>query len=225
MSSSSRAGKTPFFRVVAQKGLDAGNVRTALGRIGQLFDEVETTSRLADETGNYTGYGSENRNYIAGHLLPSDEYKAKRAALGTQVNNVTSSAAAVAKGSGVPAQKEAQDRAKNMSIDASPDVIKAALKTEGETALKFGQSQLNGINKAKGLSPDDPKYTSILGRLNNSQQQKAIKILGIEKVEEITGRPLSMDLKPVSKDQYARLKSGDYFVAADDPTQTVRTKP
>ena len=212
--------------VGAQKAMDAGDVRKALGRIGQLFDEVETTHRLSNETGNYDSWPApETRNAIAGTILPTTEYKSKRKALGTQINNVAASAAAVAKGSGVPAQKEAEDRKKQLSVDAAPTALQAALKTEGETALKFGQSQLNAVNHAKGLYPDNPHYESIMGRLGESQKQKAIKILGQEKVEEITGRPLAMDLRPISKAQIDKLNSGDYFVAADDPSQTVRTKP
>ena len=214
--------------VKAQGALNAGNVKTALGRIGQLFDEVETTDRLSRETGNYDQWPApETLNKIAGAVLPTTEYEAKRKALGTQINNVAASASAVAKGSGVPAQKEAEDRKQQLSVNAAPTALQAALKTEGETALKFGQTQLNGINEAKGIlhSPEDKNYRSILGMMSISQQQKAIKLLGQEKIEEITGRPLAMDLKPITQQQIAKLPSGYAFVAADDPTQTVRTKP
>jgi hypothetical protein len=172
----------------AEKNLRAGNVAKSLSSIGRLFDEVEIAAQKADETHNW---GSENANALAGKVYPSkSEYQGARAALGTAINNVGDAAAATAKGGSQGAEGDARRRVALMNPDMYPATLKKGLYTEAETALKMGQSNLTPYNQAHDYTPENPKYQSIFDHLTPAQQKKAVEMLGQDKIEEITGRPV-----------------------------------
>ena len=178
----------------ATKKLDAGDVANSLSRVGRLLDEVDQAATLADETGNT---GSENVNNLLVKVSPSgSRYAGAHSKLATALNNVYESAAAVAKGGGQSAEGAAKRRAAAMNAEQEAGNLKGALATELEVGLRNGQSNLSAYNDAHEFTPDNPGYKSIMDRLTPAQQQKAIKWLGVAKIEELTGKPVPKALQP-----------------------------
>lgn len=176
-----------------EKMLQSGDVAKSLRSIGRLFDEVEQTSNLAGKTGNSR---SQNFNSLTSHLYPSgSEYGKTMASLGTALNNVSDTASAVAKGGGQGAEGDARRRRENMNEFQAPDTLKAALFTEAEIALKNGQSNLSSYNNAHGYTADNPKYKTIFDYMTPAQQKRAVQILGPDKIEEVTGKPVSPEIR------------------------------
>jgi hypothetical protein len=172
----------------SEKKLATGDVAKSLRSVGRLFDEVDQAHSLADATGN-TKYEYANR--AAGEVYPSgSQYGVSRAKLGLSLNNVSNSASSVAKGGGSGAEGDAKRRLESMNVNQAPEALKGALKVEAETGLKIGQTNLESYNSAHGYTPDNPKYKTIMDYLTPSQQQKAVKLLGPDKIEEITGKPI-----------------------------------
>ena len=99
------------------------------------------------------------------------------------------SASAVAKGGGQGAEGDAKRRSETMNRFQAVPTLGGALDLEAEIGLKNGQSNLTAWNEARGLTPDSPDYKTIMNYMTPAQQQKAIKMLGAEKIEEITGKP------------------------------------
>jgi Phage tail lysozyme/Chaperone of endosialidase len=173
--------------------LAAGDTRKAVNSVGRLFDEIEVASDAATKTGN-SKY--ETANQIAGAVYPSgSEYGIARARLKTSLNNVTDTAAAVAKGGGQGAEGDAKRRGESMNGDMATPALQGALKIEAEIGLKNGQSNLTAFNQSHGYTPDNPKYRTILDHMTPSQQKKAVAMLGAGKIEEITGKPLPAGLR------------------------------
>jgi len=169
--------------------LASGDVSKGIRSIGRLFDETEQASSLADKTRNTK---SEYANRAMWNTMPSgSEYGRSIAALGTSLNNVVDTASAVAKGGGQGAEGDAQRRAATMNQFQHPETLKAALRTEAEIGLKNGQSNLTSYNTAHGYTPDNPNYKTIMDYMTPAQQKKAIAMLGPDKIEEITGRPVA----------------------------------
>ncbi len=174
------------------KKLASGDVAKSLRSVGRLFDEVEQAASLAGNTGNWQ---SENFNAATSHLYPSgSNYGIAMGKLGTALNNVADTAAAVAKGGGQGAEGDAKRRSENMNKYQAPEALKGALYTEAEIALKNGQSNLTSYNVAHGYTPENPNYKSIMDYLTPAQQERAVTMLGAKKIEEITGKPVPQNL-------------------------------
>jgi hypothetical protein len=172
----------------SEKKLASGDVAKSLRSVGRLFDEVEQAHSLADATGNTR---SENANRAFGEVYSSgSNYGVSRAKLGLSLNNVSNSASSVAKGGGSGAEGDAKRRLESMNVNQAPEALKGALKVEAETGLKIGQTNLESYNSAHGYTPDNPKYKTVMDYMTPAQQQKAIKLLGPDKIEEITGKPV-----------------------------------
>ena len=222
----------------AEKNLATGKVSTAISSIGRLFDETSQASDLVDATHN-SGY--ENVNALAGAAYPSkSEYQQAQSRLKTMLNNVVDSASAVAKGGGQAAEGDARRRAGSMNSYMAPATLKGALATEAEVGLKNGQSNLTPYNEAHGYTPDNPKYKTIMDYMTPAQQKRAIAMLGADKIEDITGKPVKREMGNVAPGQAGhsivtvrnpeeakamiaagKLKSGDQFVDEHGTTRTV----
>ncbi len=174
------------------KKLASGDVAKSLRSIGRLFDEVDKAESLSDKTGNWS---REFWNRRASNVYASgSQYGVATANLGTALNNVTDTAAAVAKGGGQGAEGDAKRRGENMNVYQAPAALKGALHTEAEIALKNGQSNLSSYNTAHGYTPDNPNYKSIMDYLTPAQQKRAVSMLGAKTIEEITGKPVPQNL-------------------------------
>lgn len=171
----------------SEKKLASGDVAKALRTTGRLFDEVDQAIELVDKVHNT---GSEYANRAAHAVYPSgSQYGTAMGSLGTALNNVVDTASAVAKGGGQGAEGDAKRRRESMNEYQAPANTKGSLKTEAEIGLKNGQSNLTSYNVAHGYTPDNPKYKTIMDFMTPAQQQKAVKMLGPDKIEEITGKP------------------------------------
>jgi hypothetical protein len=210
-----------------EKKLAGGDVALALRSIGRLFDETSQASDLADATHN-TKY--ETTNWASAGVYPSgSEYVQAHAKLSTALNNVYDTASAVAKGGGQGAEGDAKRRAGSMNPNQAPVTLKGALATEAEVGLKNGQSNLSSWNTAHGYTPDNPKYKTIMDYMTAAQQRKAIDMLGVDKIEEITGKPVEMrsfarpgaasaaqqPIRVNSPEEAMKLPSGTPFVTPD----------
>jgi hypothetical protein len=207
----------------AEKNLTSGKTATALSSIGRLFDETEQAYSLVDQMG---GSRYETLNKAYGSAYPSgSEYGVARSKLGISLNNVGSSASSVAKGGGAGAEGDAKRRSESLNVNQSPAALRGSLLVEAETGLKIGQSNLNAYNAAHGYTPDNPKYKSVMDQLSPAQQKKAIKMLGAEKIADITGKPVEgaeaetaagePTHKVANDDEYNQLPSGAKFVGPD----------
>ncbi len=210
-----------------EKKLASGDVAKALRSIGRLFDETSQASDLADATHN-TKY--ETANWASAGVYPSgSEYGQAHAKLSTALNNVYDTASAVAKGGGQGAEGDAKRRAGSMNPNQAPVTLKGALAVEAEVGLKNGQSNLSSWNTAHGYTPDNPKYKTIMDYMTAAQQRKAIDMLGADKIEEITGKPVAMrpfarpgdapatkqPIRVNSPEEAMKLPSGTPFVTPD----------
>jgi hypothetical protein len=189
-----------------EKKLGSGDVAKSIRSVGRLVDEGTQAHDLAGRTGN-TRF--ESLNQAAGAIYPSgSQYGMSRTNLGTSLNNFYDSASAVAKGGGQSAEGDVKRRAASMNPNMAPEALQGSIKTELEVGLQNGQSNLSSYNSAHGYTPDNPKYKSIFDTLTPSQQQKVTRILGPDKIEEITGKPIktSDNVRPigVSRVQQAR---------------------
>ena len=187
-----------------EKKLAGGDVAKSMRSIGRLFDEVEKASSAAEETHN-SNY--QTINAISGHVYPSSsQYQQAQAKLGTALNNVVDTASAVAKGGGQGAEGDAQRRAATMNRFQATETLKGALYTEAEIGMKNGQSNLTSYNVAHGYTPDNPKYKTIMDYMTPAQQRRAVQMLGKDKIEEITGRPVPQSLMEAPKEAVTYLK-------------------
>jgi hypothetical protein len=218
--------------------LASGDVAKAVRSIGRLFDEVEVAKSALNATNN-SDYESVNR--AAGHIYKSgSQYQQAQGSLGTALNNVVDTASAVAKGGGQSAEGDAKRRADTMNRFQAVPTLAGALNTEAEIGLKNGQSNLTSYNVAHGYTPDNPKYKTIMDYMSPAQQKKAIAMLGADKIEEITGKPVSQEGsgKATSTNrapiptvsgvdeakaliQAGKLKSGQQFIDEHGITRTV----
>jgi hypothetical protein len=172
----------------SEKKLASGDVAKSLRSVGRLADEIFQAHKLAGETGNTR---SEYANQAAGSVYPSgSKYGIARTNLGTALNNVYDSASAVAKGGGTSAEGDVKRRSASMNMNMAPEALQGGLKTELEVGMKNGQSNLTSWNNARGYTPDNPKYKTVMDNMTPNQQKNALELLGPDKIEEITGKPV-----------------------------------
>jgi hypothetical protein len=185
--------------VAAEKSLAAGPVSKALTAGGRLADEADQIMRLADDTHNTK---SEYANRAAAATWPSGStYSRGVTSLKTGLNNFYDTASVVAKGGGQGAEGDVKRRAESMNEFQDPETIKANVRVEYEVGLKNMQSTLAPYNTAHGYTPDSPKYKTAVDGFTPAQLRKAVNILGQDKIEDITGRPLPQKIRQQSAEQ------------------------